>query len=71
MSEKLLARVYEFIRQYSEYIGVSPTLREIAEGCHMSLGSVLDALALLEIRGWIEREDRGYRSISIPSYADD
>jgi hypothetical protein len=46
MSEKLLARVYEFIRQYSEYIGVSPTLREIAEGCHMSLGSVLDALAL-------------------------
>ena len=71
MSEKLLATVYEFIKQYTDYVGVAPTLREIAEGCHISLGSVLDALSLLESRGWIEREEGEGSLIKIPSRAAD
>ena len=71
MSEKLLAKVYEFIKQYTDYVGVAPTLRQIAEGCHISLGSVLDALALLESRGWIERGEEEGRLIKMPARADD
>jgi SOS-response transcriptional repressor LexA len=69
MTEKLLAKVYQFIKQYTEYAGVSPTLREIADGCHITLGSVLDALWLLEARGWIERDEEARWSIHLPSHA--
>ncbi len=71
MTEKVLAKVYQFIKQYTEYVGVSPTLREIADGCHLSLGSVLAAVTLLEARGWIEREEGEHRSIRLPSHAAD
>ena len=65
MTEKVLAKVYQFIKDYTELVGVSPTLREIADGCHLSLGSVLAAVTLLEARGWIVRDEREHRSLKI------
>lgn len=65
MTEQLLDKVYEFVEHYIEEFGVSPTLREIADGCHISMGSVLDTLSVLEARGDIERVEGVHRPIRI------
>jgi hypothetical protein len=71
MTEKLLARVYAFIKEHNETTGDSPSLRDIADGCHLTLGSVLEAVSVLESRVWIERVSEGHRAVGIHSHAAD
>jgi hypothetical protein len=69
MTEKLLAKVYQFIKLYTEEVGDSPTLREIADGCHLTLGSALSAVTVLEARGWLVRDEEARWSIRLSSPA--
>ena len=55
--------VYSFIRDYTHQFGTPPTLREIRDGCFMSLGSVYRWLDLLEARGRIRRNRGKSRGI--------
>ena len=57
--------VLEFLIAYHEERGISPTLREIAAGCHISLGAVVYHLSFLEMRDWIERIPSQPRSIRV------
>ena len=60
-------RVYAFIVGYkAEHDGISPSYREIAEGCNLSgVSSVLCALNRLADAGRIERVDGSNRSIAV------
>ncbi len=57
--------IYEFIKQYIQKVGTSPTLKQIAEAmCLKSLATVSEHLESLEKKGLIERlfgEARGIR----------
>jgi DNA-binding MarR family transcriptional regulator len=65
-------RVYVFIRDYiAKNESLSPTLREIAEGCHMGHTSILPHLAKLEAMEWIIREIGRARTIRLGSRAPD
>jgi DNA-binding MarR family transcriptional regulator len=55
--------VYKFIKKYCEDTHKSPTIREIASGCFISVGSVIRHLDRLEIMQCIEREPDQARSI--------
>ena len=65
MSESTVS-VFHFIRQYlAEHKGVSPSQREIAQGCFISQSTVGHHLELLEVQGWIHRVPGVSRSISL------
>jgi SOS-response transcriptional repressor LexA len=58
-------RVYQFVYQYIDERGFSPSQREIAEGCFMARASVQRHLDVLEAKGFIEREMGMARSLSL------
>jgi hypothetical protein len=67
MSENGIAAVLEFIRTYQEdHSGFSPSQREIALGCKISMGAVREALDTLETRGKIARIYGVQRGILFP-----
>jgi SOS-response transcriptional repressor LexA len=57
--------VLQYIRHSIEEHGWSPTIREIASGCFISVGSVIRHLDRLEARGRIIRELGQARSIRL------
>ena len=57
--------VFQFIRDYIEEKGFSPTLREISVGCLMSRGNLPSYLGRLEGLGWVVREYNIPRSIRL------
>ena len=57
--------VYTFIETYWREYHLSPTQREIAEGCFISKSAVIRHLDRLEAQGRIERILNIARSISI------
>jgi len=63
--------VYEFIRDYLRDKRISPTQREIGEGCHIAHTSTLTHLARLEGMAWIERDHNVPRSIRLGELAPD
>lgn len=71
MSKPLTARqqsVYDFIESYIEQKGFGPTVREIAEAVQLSSPSTVHVhLKTLEEKGYIERDQRKSRSISLAS----
>ncbi len=71
MPKPLTARqqsVYDYIESYIEQKGFGPTVREIAEAVQLSSPSTVHVhLKTLEEKGYIERDQRKSRSISLPS----
>lgn len=65
MQPAILEQVYRFIEGYIRDEGMSPSMREIAKGCHLNLDKTLDAVSILEARGKIERIEGQQRSIKI------
>jgi DNA-binding MarR family transcriptional regulator len=57
--------VYAFICNFIETQGYSPSQREIASGCYMSVGNVVRYLDKLEARGLVYREPYIPRSIRL------
>lgn len=55
--------IYMFIQTYYKENRKSPTIREIASGCYVSVGTVIRHLDKLEVLGRIEREPNQARSI--------
>jgi SOS-response transcriptional repressor LexA len=55
--------VYKFIRDYTRRHGNPPTLREIRDGCFMSVGNVYRRLDILEARGRIRRNKGKSRGV--------
>ena len=58
-------RVLAFIRTYINQHGISPSLDEIAKGCHMSRSNVVRYLDFLEAWGYLTRTPGIPRSISL------
>lgn len=71
MSKPLTARqqsVYDYIESYIAQKGFGPTVREIAEAVHLSSPSTVHVhLKTLEEKGYIVRDQRKSRSISLAS----
>ncbi len=57
--------VYAFIVAYMAQHGYAPSVREIAHGCFLGLGTVMWHLTRLEARGRIRREPGVARSITL------
>jgi DNA-binding MarR family transcriptional regulator len=55
--------VYHFIQAYYQENRKSPTIREIASACYVSVGTVFRHLDKLELMGYIQREPNQARSI--------
>ncbi len=55
--------VYDFIRAYYRENRKSPSIREIASACYVSVGTVFRHLDRLEMKGYIQREPNQARSI--------
>jgi DNA-binding GntR family transcriptional regulator len=67
MSEHIITAVLEYIRIYQEdHSGFSPSQREIAQGCSISMGAMREALDILEARGKIARIYGVHRGILFP-----
>ncbi|MAU09161.1 MAG: hypothetical protein CL607_05015 [Anaerolineaceae bacterium] len=60
-----LDTIYTFIAEYITRKGVSPSQREIAEGCYIALSTVSRYLDLLEMQERIQREPGMARSIHL------
>jgi predicted transcriptional regulator len=71
MDEAILEQTYAFLEDYLQKLGFSPTVREIAIGCNMSLQRTIDALDMLEASGKITRHKRTWRNIGIPTHETD
>ncbi len=67
--EDISTAVYSFIKSYRKLNRKSPTIREIAHSCSLSVGGVVRHLDWLEAKGKIERNERQARSI-IPTEED-
>ncbi len=63
MTDLLTETVYTFIRAYIHQHHLPPTLREIAEGCHIGRSTTLRHLDRLEAWGRLFREPGKARSI--------
>lgn len=57
--------VYDFIKQYVDSHGFSPSIADIARGCHMSRSNAMRYLDRLEAFGRITREPGVARSITL------
>ncbi len=64
------ALVFAYITRYIAQHGYSPSVREIAQACFLSLTAVLWHLTQLEVLGLIEREPRVARSITVKKPAE-
>ncbi|MEO8611651.1 MAG: hypothetical protein ABI690_27375 [Chloroflexota bacterium] len=58
--------VYRFIVEYIETKGISPSQREIAEGCYVARSAVIRHLDRLEAWGRIIRDPNKARSLHLP-----
>jgi DNA-binding MarR family transcriptional regulator len=65
MTDDLTESVYSFIREYIHLHHLPPTLREIAEGCHIGRSTTLRHLDRLEAGGRLVREPGKARSICL------
>ena len=66
MPDDTIERVYRFISDYlQQHRGLSPSQREIAEGCFINVAYVSRYLDVLEARGRLERERGRARSIRL------
>lgn len=63
MVNPITETVYQFIKSYHDECHKSPTMREIAAGCFIAIGSVIRHLDRLEMSGRIQREPNQARSI--------
>lgn len=61
----MMQMVYDYIVSYIDEHGYGPSVRNIAEGCHMAVATVAFHLDKLEARGWITREFGQARSVRI------
>jgi repressor LexA len=60
-------RIMQFIRQFTEDKGYSPTIRDILRGCNISSTAVVQHhLNILERQGHIDRDPKVFRSIQLP-----
>jgi SOS-response transcriptional repressor LexA len=57
--------IYDFICAYIREYGLSPSQREIAEGCFMSHGNVARYLKKLEVQGRIKHYPNISRGIRL------
>lgn len=57
--------IYQFIERYIERENISPSQREIAEGCHLNAATVVRYLDKLEAWERIRRDPTRARSIVI------
>lgn len=72
MLPPLTQKIYAYIRDYiEEHDNLSPTLREIAQGCDMHHTSLLRHLDKLEAKEWIIREMGRARTIRLGRNAPD
>lgn len=66
IEDKLRIQIFEYIRDYlHDHEQLSPTYREIADGCFMATSTMAQHLAHLEAREWIIREYNIPRSIRL------
>jgi DNA-binding MarR family transcriptional regulator len=65
MSSDTTEMVYQFIVQYRDTYGISPSQREIAEGCYIVRSAVPRHLDKLEARGRIARAPGQARTIHL------
>jgi hypothetical protein len=61
--------VFQFIRDFIEANGFSPSLHQIAKGCKISRGTLTGYMGRLEGWEWIIREYKTPRSIRLGSNA--
>jgi len=60
-------RILQFIREFTEYRGYAPTIRDILRGCNISSTAVVQHhLNVLEREGYIDRDPKVFRSIQLP-----
>ena len=70
IEDKFRIQIFEYIRDYlREHEQLSPTYREIADGCFMATSTIAQHLAHLEAREWIIREYKIPRSIRLGKHA--
>jgi len=68
MNTTLVKSVHQFIAKYlTENEGLSPTFREIANGCHMHLSTAAHCVDVLEAQGRVTRRRNTSRSIRLVS----
>ncbi|MCK6580628.1 MAG: helix-turn-helix domain-containing protein [Anaerolineae bacterium] len=71
MSNTELDTIYKFIVRYmEEHDGLSPSLREIADGCHYHHSTVDRYLLMLEMQGRVKRDAHRARSIRLVKSSD-
>jgi len=58
-------RVFDYICQYLEQHGYAPSIRDIAQACHLGSSTVFYTLHKLEAWGWICREPMVARSLRV------
>ena len=63
--------VYAFIQAYVKAHGISPSQREIADGCYLNQSTVYNQLIRLEATGRIERLPGKARSICLKRQAEE
>lgn len=69
MDKTILNSVLEYIAAYQdENNQLSPTVREIAQGCFISKGGAARYLDILEAQGKITRKERKARTIRLTEY---
>ena len=56
---------YDFIKQYINTYGYSPSVRDIGDNFERSVGSVYPMLKLLREKGYITFEEKKSRTIKI------
>jgi repressor LexA len=59
------AEIYQFILDYHQQKGYSPTLREIAVGVEVSLSTVMAHIQAMKDKGRIDWEPNSARSIHV------
>jgi DNA-binding MarR family transcriptional regulator len=67
-TKEITELIYDFLQHYIDYSRKPPTIREIAAGCFVSVGTVMRHLDKLEASGLIEREPTHARSIVLPQF---
>jgi len=61
-------RILQFIREFTEYRGYAPTIRDILRGCNISSTAVVQHhLNVLEREGYIDRDPKVFRRIQLPA----
>lgn len=61
-------KVYQFIIDYIKENGYAPSVREIGDGCYLSVSSAFAYLTRLEIDGLIETKPHASRAIKVIGY---